>query len=198
MRNAKLIAVVMSAVLLMGTASCSNKSGVTDTPSSASETAQTTAAGTDYLTGHATFEVSSSDLSDGFWVEAVANVVSGENASPELEWEAVEGASCYVIYMVDMSTNGFLHWKSNNVTETKLQRGWAPSSDYVGPYPPEGSTHVYDIYVIALKTPVERLKGGLNGINPKMEEFIQSVDTDPDGNSGNIIAYGRISGKFTG
>ena len=60
-----------------------------------------------------------------------------------------------------------------------------------------GDTHIYDVYVIALKEPVERLKGGLNGSNPKFVEFIQGLDTDSEGNTGNIIAYGKLSGSFT-
>jgi hypothetical protein len=35
------------------------------------------------------------------------------------------------------------------------------------------------------------------GTNPKFEENFKALDTDAEGNSGNIIAVGRISGTFT-
>ena len=49
-----------------------------------------------------------------------------------------------------------------------------------------------------LKEPVERLKGSVRALNPKFKEFIQGLDTDSEGNTGNILAYGKISGTFTG
>ena len=120
-----------------------------------------------------------------------------------LKWETVDGAGEYIIYMVDMNTPdmivcGFIHWKSNGITVTELPQGWAPSSDFVGPWPPAGVTHIYEIYVVALKEPVERLKGGVNANNPNFESFITGLDTDSEGNTGNILAYGKISGTFTG
>ena len=96
--------------------------------------------------------------------------------------------------MDDLEAWDIIHWKSDNVTETSLTEGWAPSTDYVGPNPPSGSTHTYEIYVIALKAPVERVKGALGGQNPKFEENFKALDIDADGNSGNIIAVGRLSG----
>ena len=117
---------------------------------------------------------------------------------PQLKWEAVDGASEYVIYMVDMNANGFIHWKSKGITDTELPQGWASSSDYVGPWPAPGFTHIYEIYVVALRKLVDRLKGGLNAGNPKFEEFITGLDSDSEGKPGNVLAYGKISGKFTG
>lgn len=58
-----------------------------------------------------------------------------KNASPELSWEPVEGASTYVIYMIDMDTAYIIHWKSGDITETTLPEGWAPETDYIGPNP---------------------------------------------------------------
>jgi len=51
---------------------------------------------------------------------------------------------------------------------------------------------------VALKEPVERLKGGVNANNPNFKNFIQGLDTDSEGNTGIILAYGKISGTFTG
>ena len=99
--------------------------------------------------------------------------------------------------MDDPDAIDWMHWKSDHVTETSLDEGWASSSDYVGPYPPSGSTHTYEIYVVALKAPVEGVKGAFNGPNLKFEKNFKALDIDADGNRGNIIAVGRISGTFT-
>ena len=105
--------------------------------------------------------------------------------------------------MVDMNTpdmiiHGVLHWKAGGITVTELPQGWASSSDYIGPNPGAGVTHVYEIYVVALKGPVERLKGGVRSVALNFETFIQELDIDSEGNTGNILAYGKISGTYTG
>ena len=64
-------------------------------------------------------------------------------------------------------------------------------------YPPSGSTHTYDIYVVALRSPVERVRGTVDTQNPNFAQFIRGLDTDADGNTGNIISYGYLSGEFT-
>ena len=150
-----------------------------------------------YLEGRDTFEVTSEDLVDGVWPDIISYTHIGENKSPQLSWTPVEGAGSYVIYMVDCNTNGFLHWKSNNVTETMLPQGWAPAVDYTGPHIGHGYTHDFEIYVMALKTPADRLKGAVNAVNAELGSFIEEIDTGSDGSTGNIIAYGKISGKFT-
>ena len=137
-------------------------------------------------------------MKDGYWDEITANTVSGQNLSPDLSWEPVEGAACYAIYMVDINTHYFLHWVQGDITETSLAQGFAGSKYYIGMYPPPGDTHVYNIYVLALKNPVDRVKGSVNGISPKFPDFIKALDTDKDGNTGNIISVGKISGKFIG
>ncbi len=220
----KLIAGILSISMLACLASCSGGTEETSAPSAdntaSSETTQaaseeTTAVETeaveteaeetearvvdysDLLSGYDRFELTTTDLTDGVWDDVISNTGAGENASPALSWEPVEGASLYVIYMVDRDASFWIHWKSNDVTETELPRGWA-TDDYVGPYPPEGSEHTYDIYVIALKAPVESLKGGLDNASPNFPDLIIKTDTDADGNTGNIIAYGQVSGTFTG
>lgn len=213
MKRTKIIAAVLCASMLAGFAGCSNGTVDTSAPaesqteavSEATEaSSEETAApanvdsGVDYLEGFTKIELTSTDLVDGVWADAISNTNRGTNASPELKWEAVDGAAEYVIYMVDMNTNGFIHWKSIGITDTEIPSGWAPSSDFIGPWPAPGDTHIYDVYVIALKTPVDRLKGGLNGSNPKFVEFVQGLDTDSEGNTGNILAYGKLSGSFTG
>ncbi len=142
------------------------------------------------------FELSSEDLHDGVWDTIITDTDNGSNVSPQLAWEAVPDAQCYVIYMVDTTAGDWIHWKSNNVTETTLPQGWAPKDEYVGPYPPSG-THDYEIYVIALKQPVERAKGAFNGSNLKLKENVMALDEVEEGSSGNIIAYGHITGTYT-
>lgn len=149
----------------------------------------------DLLKGYDTFELESDDLVDGVWKDVISNTDKGENKSPALSWEPVEGATEYVIYMVDLDASYWMHWKADEVTETNLPQGWAEKF-YVGPYPPQGSEHTYDIYVVALKNPIERLKGSADTTNEKFPEFIQSVDVDVDGNEGNIISYGHLTGTF--
>lgn len=214
MKKTGIIAIALCAAVLAGTAGCSESTNETASGATAqSEAVETVAeetttedetvtgsvveSGTDYLEGHQKFEVTSTDLVNGVWADVISNTNRGTNASPELSWEPVDGAAEYVIYMVDMNTNGFIHWKSVGITQTEIPQGWASSEDFIGPWPAPGDTHIYDVYVIALKEPVDRLKGGLNAINPNFESFIQGLDTDGEGNSGNILAYGKISGAFT-
>lgn len=150
-----------------------------------------------YLDGYDTFEVTSTDLKDGVWDDIISNTDIGENKSPQLSWKPVEGASVYAVYMFDTNTNGYLHWRSGGITETTLPQGFASPLDYNGPHIGHGYTHNFDIYVIALKAPTGRLKGTVNGQNKKLGEFIMELDTDAEGNTGNIISYGKISGLFT-
>lgn len=143
-----------------------------------------------------TFSISSEDLQNGVWNTIITNTTNGSNVSPQLTWDAVPDAACYVIYMTDTSAGNWIHWKSNNVTETTLPQGWAPAIEYIGPYPP-GGTHTYEIYVIAIKEPIERAQGVHNSDNPRFKECILELDKTADGNSGNILAYGHLSGTYT-
>jgi phosphatidylethanolamine-binding protein (PEBP) family uncharacterized protein len=107
--------------------------------------------------------------------------------------------------MVDLTAANIIHWKSEGITETKLPQGWATSAssrsdtynaDYVGPNPPSGSTNQYNIYVFALKAPVERVKGSIGDQAMNLQGFMDSLDTDAEGNTGNIVAVGRIVGYY--
>lgn len=150
----------------------------------------------DFFHGFEQFEVTSEDINDGVWADVIAATLEGENVSPELTWEPVEGADQYIIYMVDTTAYYFIHWKSEGSTETHIDQGWGGSS-YGGPYPPEGNPHTYDVYVIALRAPLDRMRGTLGISNPNFPQFLAACDVDADGNTGNIIAYGRISGTYT-
>ena len=48
-----------------------------------------------------TFELSSEDLHDGVWDPDISNTSKGSNRSPQLKWEAVDGAGCYAVFMID-------------------------------------------------------------------------------------------------
>ena len=167
-----------------------------DTASTAAE-ADDTPKYNAFIDDYNSFDVTSTSLHNGVWNDVISNTDKGSNKSPQLQWSAVDGAELYVIIMDDPTSWDFMHWKSDNVTETSLDEGWAPKSEYVGPYPPSGATRTYEVYVVALKAPVERIKGTFNASNPKFEENFKALDTDAEGNSGNIIAVGRLSGTFT-
>lgn len=142
------------------------------------------------------FEVNSTDLKDGVWDTAITNTSNGSNVSPQLSWEEVEGADSYVVYMVDNSANFWLHWISKDVKDTELPQGWADAKEYVGPYPPSG-THEYQIYVIALKQPVSKVYGSFDKGNLMFEDNKYNCDTTDDGQAGNIVAIGTITGTYT-
>ena len=202
MKSAKFAALLITLSMLISITGCRDKTAGTTTVLPSENSEETVNPLTDnmcggYLDGLPTFKVTSKDLTDGVWDDIISNTDIGGNRSPQLSWEPVEGASEYAIYMFDTNTNGYLHWKSGGITETNLAQGWAPPLEYNGPHIGHGYTHNFDIYVIALKSPVERLKGTVNGQNKKLGEFITELDTDKDGNKGNIISYGRISGLYT-
>ena len=202
MKFAGIIACGASIALLLCFTGCQGKTAVTTVQSASASASDTVNPLTDnmcggYLDGYETFEVTSTSLTDGVWDDIISNTDIGENRSPQLSWKPVEGANVYAVYMFDTNTNGYLHWRSGGITETTLPEGWASPLDYNGPHIGHGYTHNFDIYVIALKAPVERLKGTVNGQNKKLGEFIKELDTDAEGNTGNIISYGKISGLYT-
>ena len=170
---------------------------VTEDTASKETESESTAKYNAFIDDYASFEVTSTSLNNGVWDDVISNTDKGENKSPQLAWNAVDGAGLYVIIMDDPVAGDFMHWISDNVTETSLVEGWADKSEYVGPYPPTGSTHTYEVFVVALKAPVERVKGALGPSNSKFEENFKALDIDAQGNSGNIIAVGRISGTFS-
>ena len=219
MKKIKMTALGLCISMLAGTAGCyaTDKPGMTSFSQTEAETEASSEAtqavtedtepvvtdsGIDYLEGYEQFELTSTSLENGVWADIISGD-RGNDSSPELSWEPVEGASEYVIYMVDMNTPdmivcGVLHWKAGGITVTELPEGWAPSSDYIGPNPGRGITHIYEIYVVAIKGPVERLKGGVRSVSPNLKNFLLELDTDSEGNTGNILAYGKISGTYTG
>ena len=144
-----------------------------------------------------TFDISSDNLEGGVWDPAIANLSSGENMSPELTWEAVDGASQYVVIMID---GGWLHMDVFT-TETSLAAGSVGRGErgaqYVGPYPPTGSTHTYTVFVFALKNDMGEVSLMFNTGANSVDIIYSNLDVDADGNTGNVIAYARLDGNYT-
>lgn len=227
LKNKKIAALVLCAAALMNLAGCSDTEAApaaeTAAASVAEETTETTAAETteqteasettaaepevtvvpliadengNLMSQFEEFELTSEDIEDGFWVDAISSSPAGDDVSPQLSWDPVDGAGQYIIYMVDISANYLIHWKAEGVTETHLDRGWADSF-YFGPYPRTGLTNTYDIYVIAIRNPIDRLRGSLRVPNENFPLFLAYLDIDAEGNTGNIIAYGHISAQYS-
>ena len=149
------------------------------------------------------FYVGSDSLVDGVWSDDMAaKPEHPQGSSPSLYWEPVEGAECYVIYMVDSQHTGnyppsnLIHWIVENYEGTEIIAGEDPGFFLaLGPEP--GTTRSYTVYVIALKAPVERAKGSTGTMPTNFNNFLLALDTDADGNTGNILAFGYLKGKYT-
>jgi phosphatidylethanolamine-binding protein (PEBP) family uncharacterized protein len=143
-----------------------------------------------------TFNSSSSNLKDGVWDVKITNTASGENLSPELNWDEVEGASEYVVIMID---GAWLHMDVFT-TKTSLEEGEIERGDrgnqYVGPYPPSG-THTYSIFIFALKNEMGKVNLAFDAGGNSIDKIYSGLDIDKDGNSGNVIAYSRLDGNYT-
>ena len=206
----RFLSIILIGTLAMGIAACAKEpapstAATENTEVTTTAPAEEPADNSDdrFVSAYPAFKVTSESLEGKNWSEACA--FQGGNASPQLSWEPVEGATTYVIYMVDLTAANIIHWKSEGITETKLPQGWATSAsspsdtlnaDYVGPNPPSGSTNQYNIYVFALKAPVERVKGSIGDRAMNLQGFMDSLDTDAEGNTGNIVAVGRIVGYY--
>ncbi len=212
MLTRKLTSLILCSAIALAFAGCGSAPAASATSGPSENTAESTAESTadstteapapdnskdEFVSEYAAFKVTSPNLNGGKWDDKIGERAEAKGVSPALSWDPVEGASCYAIYMVDLDTHYFLHWVQGDITETSLAEGSAAPGKYIGPYPEPGSTHRYNIYVIALKNPVERVKGGSNSINPKFPEFIKALDTDASGNTGNIISVGRVCGTYT-
>ena len=154
---------------------------------------------------NATMQVTSESLVNGRWIYGIASSGKGSNLSPQLSFNPVDGASYYVIYMVDESANNWVHWYAE-VTGNSIDLG-ANVGQYIGPYPPEGSgDHTYTIYVYALED-----KPGVryDGNYPEFDEpwfagdilwagvlNIQDATLSP-ALYGNVLEYGYISGVYS-
>jgi len=143
------------------------------------------------------FEVTSSCLNNGVWDTKITNTNSGENISPDVTWEPVDGATQYVVIMID---GAWLHMDVFT-TETSLAegayQGGSKGAQYVGPYPPKGNPHTYSIFVFALAGEPENVTLMFDSSGNTISNIYSDLDTDANGNTGNVIAYGRLDGNFT-
>ncbi len=158
-----------------------------------------------------TFEVFSDDLLGDAWDVIISNKSDGQNMSPELHWEPVEGADRYYIFMFDETAGNWLHWQVLGLSDSSIAQGTCDKElsviadsdgrevmgQYVGPYPPSG-THTYTVYVFAVKgEPVPDnvlfFDHGGNDIIKIAKMLNTAEGTDED----NLISYGMISGTYT-
>ena len=142
------------------------------------------------------FNVTSSNINEGVWDDKITNTKYGEDKSPELTWDAVDGASRYVVVMID---GAWLHMDVFT-TETHLDEGAVGrgqrGEQYVGPYPPNG-THTYSVFVFALKDEPGKVKYSFDAGGNSIDLIYSGLDKDNDGNEGNVIAFGRLDGNYT-
>ncbi len=126
------------------------------------------------------------------WDPKIANTNDGENLSPELRWDFVEGASKYVVVMID---GKWLHM--DVVTDKFLLEPGAigrngPGNEYVGPYPPYGSLHTYSVFVFALKDDCEDYHMNFDTAGNDIDFIYLNLDKGKDGKNFKVLAYGRL------
>jgi len=123
------------------------------------------------------------------------NKPRGENQSPALSWETVEGANYYAVCMLDESAN-WLHFLVTDITATELEQGtYTEAKTYVGPYPPKGSgAHTYRIEVFAIK---KQPNYPLDQIDKKISYsgLVNHLNQVGD-HSDNILARGYVTGTY--
>ena len=87
-------------------------------------------------------------------------------------------------------------------TETSLAEGaykrrGGEGAEFVGPYPPRGSTHTYSVFVFALKGEPGKCAFFFDTGGNNINEIFKGLDTDKSGSTGNVLAYGRLDGNYT-
>lgn len=212
--NKKLLTSALATAMLMSFCACSKQETAETTGTTTEETTatttqsepvpETTAESTKSeivipdidLESLSTFTVTSEDLHDGVWDDVISNTSAGENKSPELSWDTIDGASMYVVYMIDTSAGNWMHLKATDITTPYIEGGSLNSLSYVGPYPPSG-THDYVVYVFALKSNPIAVKGLLDINNTSLTDIFSSLDVNDEGASGNIISYGMLTGTYS-
>ena len=134
--------------------------------------------------------LSSSELKNGVWDASISATSKGENKNPGLSWEPVEGASEYVVYMVDTTTANLIQLRTSGIKKPYLEKGSLNSREYKGISPAKG-VHTYEVYVYAMKSDPGNLPGIMFMANLDFAAVEKKLD-----NAGTILAKGRLSGTF--
>lgn len=138
-------------------------------------------------------EVTSDNANNGEWDVDIG--LKEGNLSPELTWDEVDGAGCYAVFMIDVSTTTWLMWYVV-VDTTHFDKGrYTDSTEYVGPYPP--GAHDFIVYVVALKDVPKISSYPLDQITGDIDDKLNVLNTDTEGNTGNVLAYGYIKATYT-
>ena len=138
-------------------------------------------------------EVTSDNANNGEWDVDIG--LKEGNLSPELTWDEVDGAGCYAVFMIDVSTTTWLMWYVI-VDTTHFDKGrYTDSTEYVGPYPP--GAHDFIVYVVALKDEPKISSYPLDQITGDIDDKLNVLNTDTEGNTGNVLAYGYIKATYT-
>jgi len=144
-----------------------------------------------------TFKVTSKCVKNGKWMDKISNTSRGENISPDLTWDSVEGATQYQVIMID---GNWLHMDvattATSIEEGEIKKNGGKGSRFVGPYPPLGTTHTYSIFVFALKDEPGKFYMGFDGGGNSINDIYKGLNTDVNGNTGNVISYGRLDGNY--
>lgn len=119
----------------------------------------------------------------------------GNNQSPQLTWDAVDGAEYYAVCMFDEDAN-WLHWLVLDLEKTELEQGeYTLHSEYIGPYPPKNSgQHNYRIEVFALKQATDNVILKIDA-EQSYTDIVRYLNRSGNGEN-NIIARGHITGNY--
>ncbi|MBP5655441.1 MAG: hypothetical protein J6X33_07990 [Clostridiales bacterium] len=148
-----------------------------------------------YVDDLATFELTTEDLEGDMWKKQIGSKY--ENLSPDLSWDAVDGASCYALLMIDHVAWNWVHWYSLT-DKTHVGSGEFSGKDqgYAGPIPEDA--HEYTVYVVALRT--EPANGffqvDTTAYGEDKDGMFTRLNKGTDGKAGNILSYGVVKGIF--
>ena len=149
-----------------------------------------------YIEALPTFEVTSTSIEGGDWKQYLG--YRYENKSPELTWESYEGASKYMILMIDKYAANWLHWCElvDASEETHFDEGKFSGTDqgYIGPYPED--PHAYDVYIIALADEPAKTSFKMDTTGGDINSKLNDLNFAADGSIGNVLAIGSIRAGY--
>lgn len=147
--------------------------------------------------------IKSNDLittgSNGVWNDIITNTEKGKNKLPELDWDDVQGATEYAVFMYDITANNWLHLKACGIKQSDTFSADDFKYEYIGPYPPKGTgKHIYKVVIYALRSPAETYSCKFNAKNKKniIDETYFILDR-ANGKSGNVVGMDIIYGEYS-